>query len=150
MNNTNTIIVNSFNTRGLISSEKRKKVFKWLNTSHLGKAFLQETHSTLIDEQKWSREWGGDIYFAHWDKFKYKNGCKDENERFILINCEIQRIEFTLINIYYPTKENQTLQIEFLEMITNKLDEHDDKNIILGEDLNTYLTVNLDRKSRIL
>ena len=59
MNNKNKITINSFNTRGLRSSEKRQKVFKWLNTSHVGITFLQETHSTLIDEQKWTREWGG-------------------------------------------------------------------------------------------
>ena len=105
---------------------------------------------------------GGDIYFAHrkfnargvailipksiLPKFNYKNGCQDNNGRFILINWEIESNEFTLINIYCPTKNNQASQIEFLEMIKKKLDEHGDKNIILGGDLNTYLNVNLDKK----
>ena len=127
MDNRNKIVINSFNTRGLRSLEKRQKVFKWLNTSHLGITFLQETHSTLIDEQKWTREWGGEIYFAHGEfnakgvailipksilpKFKYINGCKDNNGRFILINCVIESNEFTLIIIYCPTKDNQTSQI---------------------------------------
>ena len=162
MNSNNKISVNCFNCRGLRNDQKRQNIFNWLKTSHPGVTFLQETHSTLTDEKKWEREWGGNIYYAHGefnargvailvpksvtDKFIYINGYKDNNGRFILINCKIESNEFTLINIYCPTKDNHIAQLEFLEVIRSKLEEHGDRNIIMGGDLNTYLNVNLDKK----
>ena len=158
----NRITINCFNCRGLRNDQKRQNIFSWLNTSHPGVTFLQETHSTLSDEKKWAREWGGDIYYTHGefnargvailipksilDKFKYINGYKDNNGRFILMNCEIESKEFTFINIYCPTKDNHSAQIDFLEVIRTKLEEHGDKNIIMGGDLNTYLNIKMDKK----
>ena len=156
------IAINCFNCRGLRNTQKRQSVFTWLKTNHSGITFLQESHSTSIDELKWIREWGGEIYFSHGEfnargvailipqnmnsKFIYKNGYKDNFGRFILINCEIEGKALTLINIYCPTKDNQTAQISFLDMVKSKLEEYSDTNIVLGGDLNTYLNVQLDKK----
>ena len=163
MNDPNKIAINSFNCRGLRNSQKRKNVFTWLNTTHPGITFLQqECHSTIIDTDKWENEWGGEIYFSHGEfnargvailipkslssNFIYKNGYIDNSGRFILINCEIEDNELTLINIYCPTKDNQPAQIEFIDMVKSKLEEYGKTNIILAGDLNTYLDVNIDKK----
>ena len=125
----NIVKINSYNCRGLRNNQKRISVFKWLNTTHPGITLLQECHSILSDEQKWENEWGGGIYFAHGEfnargvailipkhlneLFVYKNGFKDNNGRFLLVNCEIEGNPFTIINIYSPTKDNLSGQIKF-------------------------------------
>ena len=151
-NNNKGITINSFNCRGLRNSQKRQSVFTWLKTNHSGITLLQESHSTSADEIKWVKEWGGDIYFSHGEfnargvailipkalneKFIYKDGYKDNYGRFILMNCEIDGKDLTLINIYCPTKDNQPAQISFIEMVKSKLEEFGDKKILLGGGLN--------------
>ena len=49
--------------------------------------------------------------------FVYKNGLKDNNGRFLLINCQKEGNPFTLIYIYSPSKDNIPAQINFLESI---------------------------------
>ena len=140
--------INSYNCRGIRNIKKRQDIFKWLNTTHPGITLLQECHSTSSDEQKWEKDWGGGIYFAHGEfnargvailipkslneLFVYKSGLKDNNGRFLLINCEIEGNPYTIINIYSPTKDNIPAQINFLELIKDKLDEYGDRNILLG------------------
>ena len=154
--------INSYNCRGLRNTQKRQNMFKWLNTSHPGITLLQESHSIPSDEQKWEREWGGSIYFAHGEfnargvailipkdlneTFLYKNGLKDNNGRFLLINCEVEGNPLTIINIYSPTKDNIVGQMSFLESIKDKIEIHGDQNILLGGDLNTYLDIELDKR----
>ena len=133
MNSNNNLSINCFNCRGLRNDQKRQNIFSWLKSSHPGVTFLQETHSTFTDENKWEREWGGNIYYTHGefnargvailvpksiiDKFKNINGYKDNNGRFILMNCVIESKEFTFIDIFCPTKDNHNAQIVFLEVI---------------------------------
>ena len=160
--NKNILNINSYNCRGLRNNQKRQSIFKWLNSTHHGIILLQECHSIFSDEQKWEREWGGGMYFAHGEfnargvailipkslneRFVYKNGYKDNNGRFLLMNCEIDNNPFTIINIYSPTKDNVSAQINFLNSIKDKIEEHGDKNIILGGDLNTYLNIEIDKR----
>ena len=136
------ISINSYNCRGMRSTQKRQNIFKWINSTYSRITLLQETHSILSDEQKWEREQGGGIYFAHGefnargvailipksfkDKFKYIQGFKDNNGRFLLINCEIEENQFTIINLYSPTKDNIKGQISFIDNIKTKLEEFGD------------------------
>ena len=61
----NTINLNLFNCRGLRNKTKRRQVFAWVQNSHYGITFLQETHSIVDDESTWKIEWGNDIIFSH-------------------------------------------------------------------------------------
>ena len=63
--------------------------------------------------------------------FVYKNGFKDNSGRFLLINCEIEGNPYNIINIYSPTKDNLSGQINFLEFVKDKLEEYGDSKIIL-------------------
>ena len=60
-----TILISSFNCRGLRNKNKRIGLFQWLKDRYKGIIFLQETHSVDADEEKWEREWGSKINFAH-------------------------------------------------------------------------------------
>ena len=57
--------LSSYNCRGLRNKEKRIYIFKWLEEKYSGVILLQETHSSLSDEQKWINEWGGAMFFSH-------------------------------------------------------------------------------------
>ena len=80
------------------------------------------------------------------NRFEYIEGHKDNNGRFLLLNCKIDDNPLIIINVYAPTKDKHSLQINFIENIKSKIDEYSDKNIILGGDLNTYLNIKLDKK----
>ena len=56
----------TYNCNGIGEKSKRSKVFTYIREKlKKGFCFLQETHSTLLVEEKWKKEWGGDIYFSH-------------------------------------------------------------------------------------
>ena len=57
--------VGSLNCNGLGGNIKRTKVLTWLKKKQEDIIFLQETHSTLVLENTWKKEWGGTIYFSH-------------------------------------------------------------------------------------
>ena len=162
MNKSNNIRINSFNTRGMRATSKRQSIFHWLNTTYSGITLIQESHSVSSDEQLWQKEWGGQIYFSHGefnargvailipkeynDRFEYIEGHKDNNGRFLLLNCKIDKNPLIIVNLYSPTKDKHSAQLNFIENIKPKIDEYSDKNIIIGGDLNTYLDINLDKK----
>ena len=156
------ISINSFNCNGLRDSKKRKCVFDWLKTNHFGISLLQETHSQEIDVKIWEMEWGGEIIFSHGtnqcrgvavllpptlvEKCKINNIERDQNGRILAIDCEIEDNNFIVYNIYAPTKDQYTEQIEFLDYLRNLLQENQGKNVILGGYFNTYLNPTLDKK----
>ena len=160
--NLKSIIINSFNCRGLRNSTKRKSIFNWLKNNFLGLTLLQETHSCISDERMWQSEWGGEIKFSHGDynargtailipknlglNLEIENTETDGEGRFIIMNCKIENTSISLFNIYSPTKDNSKLQLKFLEFLHKTLEKNSSTNIVLGGDLNTYLNINLDKK----
>ena len=151
--------LNSFNCRGLGNSIKRRSIFQWLKTYHHGITLLQETHSTESSENSWRREWGGDIVFSHGSSsargvailfpkgldYSLNTSVIDLNGRFILLDIKTDDWELLLCNVYFPTKDKQTEQLDFINYITNQLIEFSDKNIILGGDFNLCLDSSLDK-----
>ena len=57
----------SNNVKGIKASEKRLKLFEYLrnNINNNDFVFLQETHSSLKDEQKWKDDFKGPLFFSH-------------------------------------------------------------------------------------
>ena len=156
------LTISSFNCRGLRDQKKRSAVFNWLQTKYNGLLLLQETHSVLEDEDTWTREWDGDIYFAHGTnqsrgvailiptflraKLAVNQLFKDSSGRYIFLDCSIENNHFLVVNVYAPTKDHLQEQLEFLNSIKQILEQNNDKNIIIGGDLNTYLNMELDKK----
>ena len=160
--NSNTIInINSFNCRGLRNKIKRNTIFSWLKTSHFGITMLQETHTISTDHKCWTNEWEGKIFFSDGDSnakgvailipkefisdFELIELKQDNNGRFLLLNCKLFKLELILVNVYCPTKDNQSAQTNFYNFIYENINNYSDKNVILGGDLNTYLTIDLDK-----
>ena len=57
----------SNNVKGIKASEKRLKLFEYLSNNINNNSFvlLEETHSTLKDEQKWEDDFKGPLFFSH-------------------------------------------------------------------------------------
>ena len=73
----------------------------------------------------------------------------DDNGRFILLDTTIDNCDVTIINIYAPTKDKESEQIEFLNFLYESLLDYGDKNIILGGDFNVCLNPLLDKKGGV-
>ena len=58
---------------------------------------------------------------------------KNNEERFLIIECSIQDQPFLIINLYNPNIENEQVKfIEDLEKLINSIDSDHDYQIILG------------------
>ena len=51
----------SLNVRGIRTFDKRKSIFNWLIKQNSDICFLQETYSTEEIENRWRKQWLGDI-----------------------------------------------------------------------------------------
>ena len=113
------------NVRGLREFKKRRKIFNWIkkHTSKGSIMLLQETHSDEKIENIWTSQWHGDLRFSHWHELS--NGVldrlwrkstlqchkehKDNEGRFLIIECSIQDQPFLIINRYNPNIESEWL-----------------------------------------
>ena len=71
---------------------------------------------------------------------------KDTEGRILLIECNIEKNNFVIINIYSPTKDKQQGQLLFLSNLKNIVEQYSDKALIIGGDFNTCLDATLDKK----
>lgn len=61
------ISIASYNCNGL-ADKKRQPVFTWLKEKEYNIFCLQESHSTMLDEVVWKKDWGGVKYTSPMDK----------------------------------------------------------------------------------
>ena len=78
------------------------------------------------------------------DIFKLEELYTDNEGRLILIKCKINNNNYTIINVYCPTKDNVKGQNKFLSQLKEIIDIHSDENLIIGGDFNTYLNPQMD------
>ena len=112
-------------------------------------------------EESWKKDWGGQILFSHGTnhsrgtlvllspKLKLKVGQVDIDEegRYVLFNAETQGIKLLLGNVYFPTRDKEKLQYEFLQKLEKSIVNISIPNcpMILGGDfINTILDEKLD------
>ena len=148
------------NCRGLRNSKKRNNIFFWLKRYHVGITLLQETHSVVNDESIWAKEWNSQIIFSHGyirgvaililPNFKLDleilSVDKETEGRILLIECNIEKNNFVIINIYSPTKDKQHKQLLFMSNLKNIVEQYSDKPLIIGGDFNTFVDATLDKK----
>ncbi len=152
----------TFNVRGIRNDLKRQTVFQHFRKLKSSFVLLQETHSTIDDEKKWKREWGGNAYFAHGTAHSsgvailFKPNCQfdiqkvecDPNGKFLFLKICADDKSFILLNIYAPNKDKE--QVAFYTILLNKLQsEYPDGDFVIGGDFNVVLNHNLDKKGGI-
>ena len=148
----------SLNVRGLRNRLKRNSIFSFLKDKNCQFYFLQEIYSVPDDENTWSSEWGGDIFFSHGSthsrgvcilinpSFSYtvESLNRDQNGRIISINLSSGSANISLCNIYAPNDLQQ--QLAFLVHLNNFLITNVDiGNLIVGGDWNVTLEA-VDKK----
>ena len=151
----------TWNVRGLGNYGKRRKIFNWIK-KHISKeaiVLLQETHSTEIIEKQWEQLWRGSIKFSHGASssrgtliafsegldFKIKKEDIDNKGRYVILEVEIQKKPYVLINYYAPNLETEQVSVlnDILRKLTN-FEITDDAKIIFGGDFNMILNLKFD------
>ncbi len=76
---------------------------------------------------------------------KINDIVKDKDGRYIILSIESEEWQFTLCNVYAPTKDKSNEQLIFFNEIFLKLKDYEDKNLIIGGDFNVCLNPILDK-----
>ena len=144
------------NVKRIQSIKKRLKLIEYFEskiTTH-GMLFLQETHSSSDDEQKWRDNFGGNTFFSHCKRnscgvlisyigkhnFVVNNQKTDNDSRILILDVTINDVSFVLINLYnYNTETEQVSVLNNLFSLLENLDVTLDKNFILAGDFNLFL-----------
>ena len=109
--------VGSLNVRGLQNKNKRNRIFQYFKIKKYDIVLLEETYSTLEDENKWKKELAGPAFFSSPSNHKYgvailctnnenklkasyTNSCKAG--RHISLDIETELISYRITNIYAP------------------------------------------------
>jgi exodeoxyribonuclease-3 len=147
----------SINVWGLHDDIKRRKMYLWLEENRFDVTYLQETHFTKGDIEKFNNGWSGDMYhsvsnsrhgrgvaIALSKRLNYsKMKCNTDNDgRRILLSIEHGGCEISLVNLYAPNdkKERKTFFSRCLKWI-NKHNKAG-SNILVGGDMNCCINDN--------
>ena len=134
--------------------------FNFIKKNNFDVCYIQESYSSIECEKIWRDEWGGHMVFSHgsahskgtlilfkpnFDINIHSEVC-DEDGRYIILNVDIQDINYCLINIYSPNKENEkkilwNIMMENLKSLRINVNN----NIIAGGDWNSIFNPNLDK-----
>ena len=150
----------SYNCNGIGDKNKRLKIFNYISDKiHNGFCFLQECHSTPGSVDKWTKEWGGDIFFSHgtsnstgvaicFSKRFNMDVIKvsaDNKGRILILEISCNDTKYLLINLYNANTEAD--QLVTLDTLNELLDGHDidgECHPIFGGDFNLIFDVLLD------
>ena len=111
--------------------------------------FLQETHSDKKDEVFWKSQWGEFAWFASFSSksrgvaILIRNSMSvrviselcDPNGRFLILNCTLNDVPVTLVNIYAPNNDDP----DFLLEVFAEIDKFDNSSLIIGGDFNAVI-----------
>ena len=110
----------SVNVRGIRNPNKRRKVFNFYRP-RCDVLCLQETHSSIEDEELWANEWGGSILYSHGTNnsrgvailikrsrtdIDVKKIYADADGRILLIEVTTESKQVLLCNIYAPNVDS--------------------------------------------
>ena len=152
------IFIYSQNVSGLGNRLKRRTLFRNFHSMSNSIFLLQETHSCQATEKLWLTEWGGQGLFGHGTSSskgvaflfprnfagKINETYMDPTGRIIIVNIDIEKENFTLVNIYSPTQNETQQQIQIIDILETKIGMFRTDNIIIGGDFNLHLNPELD------
>ena len=143
----------SNNVKGIKASEKRLKLFEYLRNkiNNNGFVFLQETYSSLKDEQKWIDNFKGPLFFSHGKNNSYGvsigycgtetievvNTACDKYGQILILDPILNHTNFLLINFYNCNSGSEQLStFSSLQNLLVKFDYFTKKNVVFGGDFN--------------
>ena len=147
------VLMSSFNCRELRDKKKRNELFLWLRNNYNCKKL------TLVHQMRIFGKRNGETLFIfvmalqqvvailvpHNFEILVTDVKHDSEGRYLLLDCTIEGNNFTLLNIYAPTKDKIDMQNVFLGYLHSVIDNYSDKNIILGGDFNVCLDPVIDK-----
>ena len=145
----------SLNVRGLRERGKRKSILEWCRHKKSDILFFQETYSTQEVETRWKLELGGNAYFSHGTNhsrgvlvsiaptlnIKVIDLKIDEGGRYIILKVDIRGTKILLGNFYFPTRDKEKEQIQFLKDVEKIISEmwSQEYELVLGGDFNLIM-----------
>lgn len=146
----------TFNTKGLHSPVKRKRVYMYLKKLGAEIVFLQETHLTDFEHKKLKREWVGQVFASSFNSksrgtailinknipFTVTKSVLDPSGRYVMIQGHMYSEQWTMLNIYAPNIDDHLfIQNVFLQIAQSS------GSLLVGGDFNFCLDSVLDRSS---
>ena len=149
------------NVKGLQSSKKRLKFIEYLKNKleSNGVLFLQETHSISNNENAWTDDFNGQVFFSHGTpnsrgvltaylgskSFVVKNKGNDVAGRILILGTSIDGTDYILVNIYNANTETEQIKVfDNLHLLLDSLDIHQNKQLILAGNFNLFLDTTLE------
>ena len=113
--------------KGIRDSDKRHRIFFWCKDKGADIVFLQETFSTRECEDRWDSSWDGTSYFSHGSAhgkcvlvliaptvdIEIIQVLRDNEGRFIFIDCKFEGVRLIVGNVYFPTRNFENEQLQF-------------------------------------
>ena len=144
----------SANCQGLNNKGKRYDVLNYIKEANVNIACLQDTHLIESMESTVKNEWDGEVYLnGHRsnargvailisNNFEYEviKIEKDAEGNLLVIDLEIEKTKFRIINLYGPNIDN----VDFYIQVESKISNSEQDHLIICGDFNLILNPNLD------
>ena len=155
----------SYNVQGLCSFKKRQKIISRLLYDQSGAqpdiVCFQDTQSTGNCERNWKNNFKYDLIFSHADDttdargllvglhpgLNYSINHKLVRKSFILIDCIIEGVSYTLLNVYLNHHSSTTKMMHMLEDIWMAVEKFPNQKLIAVGDFNVVADPKLDLAS---
>ena len=153
---TNPIKFVTFNTKGLNSPVKRKRVLSYLKKLDAGIVYIQESHLSHGEHQKLRREWVGQVFASSFNTksrgtailihknipFTATKTTLDPGGRFVLVEGQMYSESWSLLNLYAPNFDDPAF-FQNIFLLTAQAQGV----LLIGGDFNFCLDSTLDRSS---
>lgn len=150
--------IGSLNINGARDAYKRALLFELIRQKKIDVMFIQETHSDVLNETDWRREWEGVVVCSHMSSsrggvavlfathftpvsFEVKQEIAG---RLIFVRAQFEKFNVVFINVYAPNSGNE--RVCFLNNLNEILQScNSDEYVFLGGDFNCTENCVLDR-----
>ena len=110
------------------------------------------TRGIALDERLYKKKWGQNTFFSHGEsnskgvctivpKF-FPGKCElhfsDLEGRILIIKATIDDTNYFICNVYLPTSNHETNQLEVLSKLNDQITDISASNIIMGGDWNIF------------
>lgn len=149
----------SLNVNGLNDVRKRRLVFKSLKKFKRSIILLQETHCKSGNGRLWKSQWAHTMFLTEasgstggiatlfskdLDPIILEVKTSPLN-RFLLVTFELNGEKYKVANLYMPTSDRESEQIEVLDSLAFSLDRDEGEYLVVGGDFNVALHQDWDR-----
>ena len=137
----------SLNARGLRSEQKRREIFWFLKQKGFDVIFIQESHSSPEIEDKWKKEWGGEITYNHYNS-RARGTMTLFKSNVLPIehwNDKEGRTDINVVKYVYAPNTDNERSTYFDNLSSTILTKFTTQNVIMAGDFNTVLE-KIDKK----